>query len=644
MRITDLLKPESTNLEAHAQTKKQALDMLVDLMAKQGNITDIETYRQCVYHREEEGSTGVGEGVAIPHAKTPAVSRPGLAFMRVKSGVEFDSLDGQPAKIFFLIAAPDTEDNVHLDVLARLSTLLMDPDFIDGIMNAESTEALFALIEKAEAEKFAEEAGAEEKADETAPADAGGGDSGYQVLAVTACPTGIAHTYMAAESLEQHAARRNIRIKVETNGQSGVKNALTDEDIAHAEGIIVAADKYVPMNRFKGKRVVIVKVADGINKADELLDRALSGEAPIFEGEAGSAAETEAKQEESGARRVYKHLMDGVSHMLPFVIGGGILIALAFLFDMDAAGTAKFGSSTPLAAFLKNTGGLAFSFMMPMLSGYIASSIADRPGLLVGIIAGAMASAGGSGFFGALIGGFAAGYLILLLKKLFAVLPDSLESLKPILVYPVIGLLITGALMQFAINPVMASFNKGVTEGLASMGSSSKLLMGFVLGGMMSIDFGGPLNKAAYVFGTASLAGADGSAVSSPFMASVMVGGMVPPVAIALATQCFRSKFTKKDRSSFVSTLVMGLAFITEGAIPFAAEDPVRVIPSCAIGAAVAGALSMFFGCTIPAPHGGIFVFGVVHNWPMYFVALLAGSVVGAVLLGILKRPVKEEA
>ena len=612
MRITDLLKPESTNLEAHAQTKKQALDMLVDLMAKQGNITDIETYRQCVYHREEEGSTGVGEGVAIPHAKTPAVSRPGLAFMRVKSGVEFDSLDGQPAKIFFLIAAPDTEDNVHLDVLARLSTLLMDPDFIDGIMNAESTEALFALIEKAEAEKFAEEAGTEEKADETAPADAGGGDSGYQVLAVTACPTGIAHTYMAAESLEQHAARRNIRIKVETNGQSGVKNALTDEDIAHAEGIIVAADKYVPMNRFKGKRVVIVKVADGINKADELLDRALSGEAPIFEGEAGSAAETEAKQD-----------------MLPFVIGGGILIALAFLFDMDAAGTAKFGSSTPLAAFLKNTGGLAFSFMMPMLSGYIASSIADRPGLLVGIIAGAMASAGGSGFFGALIGGFAAGYLILLLKKLFAVLPDSLESLKPILVYPVIGLLITGALMQFAINPVMASFNKGVTEGLASMGSSSKLLMGFVLGGMMSIDFGGPLNKAAYVFGTASLAGADGSAVSSPFMASVMVGGMVPPVAIALATQCFRSKFTKKDRSSFVSTL---------------AEDPVRVIPSCAIGAAVAGALSMFFGCTIPAPHGGIFVFGVVHNWPMYFVALLAGSVVGAVLLGILKRPVKEEA
>jgi PTS system fructose-specific IIC component len=648
MRITDLLKKESVNLEDHAVTKKEALDKLVELMSRQGNINDVETYRQCVYHREEEGSTGVGEGVAIPHAKTPAVSAPGLAFMRVKEGVEFDSLDGQPAKLFFLIAAPNTEDNVHLDVLARLSTLLMDPEFIDGLMGVNTVDELFALIEKAEKDKFPDEVQdkAPEAAAAAAPAAEETPEESYQVLAVTACPTGIAHTYMAAESLEQHAAKRNIRIKVETNGQSGVKNALTPEDIEKATGIIVAADKYVPMNRFKGKRVVIVKVADGINKADELLDEALSGNAPIFEGEKGGAGATaagaEAEAEESGARKIYKHLMNGVSHMLPFVIGGGILIALAFLFDMDAAGTANFGTSTPLAAFLKNTGGVAFGFMMPMLAGFIAASIADRPGLLVGFIAGAMANAGGSGFFGALIGGFAAGYIILGLKKIFSSLPQSLESLKPILIYPVLGLLITGAMMQFAVNPVMASFNQGVTNGLASMGSSSKLLMGFVLGGMMSIDFGGPLNKAAYVFGTASLAGADGSAVSSPFMASVMIGGMVPPIAIAVASQFFRSKFSDKDRSNSLTTFVMGLAFITEGAIPYAAEDPVRVIPSCAIGAAVAGAISMYFGCTIPAPHGGIFVFGVVHNWPMYFVALVVGSIVGAVLLGILKRPVEK--
>lgn len=639
MKITDLLRKESVNLDGHAANKKEALNALIDLMVRQGNITDIETYRQCVYHREEEGSTGVGEGVAIPHAKTAAVSRPGLAFMRVAEGVEFDSLDGQPARLFFLIAAPDTKDNVHLDVLSRLSTLLMDPDFIDGLMAVTDVNALFDLITRAETEKFAEEEPAPEApAAETAAA----GPEGYRVLAVTACPTGIAHTYMAAESLEQHAAKRGISIKVETNGQSGIKHALTAEEIARAEGIIVAADKYVPMNRFKGKRVVIVKVADGINKADELLDRALDGSAPVFEGEAETAPSSAAEEakEESGARKVYKHLMDGVSHMLPFVIGGGILIALAFLFDMDAAGTASFGSSTPLAAFLKNTGGLAFGFMMPMLAGYIAASIADRPGLLVGIIAGAMANAGGSGFFGALIGGFAAGYIILALKKLFAGLPDTLESLKPILVYPVLGLLATGALMQLAVNPVMASFNRSVTEGLASMGSSSKLLMGLILGGMMSIDFGGPLNKAAYVFGTASLAGPDGAAVSSPFMASVMIGGMVPPIAIAVASQFFHSKFTDKDRHSSLTTLVMGLAFITEGAIPYAAEDPVRVIPSCAIGAAVAGALSMYFGCSIPAPHGGIFVFGVVQNWPMYFVSLVAGSSVGALLLGLLKRRV----
>lgn len=633
MQITDLLKRESVELNGSATDKKDALEKLVALMVKQGNIADPEEYKKRVFAREQEGSTGVGEGVAIPHAKTAAVTKPGLAFMRVKDGVEFESLDGQPAKLFFLIAAPDTKDNVHLDVLSRLSTLLMDPDFIDGLMAVDSVDGLYDLIAKAEKEKFPEE-----EAKEEAPAEAAA-PQGYQVLAVTACPTGIAHTYMAAESLEQHAAKRGISIKVETNGQSGVKNALTADDIANATGIIVAADKYVPMNRFKGKRVVIVKVADGINKADQLLDEALSGNAPVFEGEQGGAAgPEEAVAEESQARKAYKHLMNGVSHMLPFVIGGGILIALAFLFDMGAAGTANFGSSTPLAKFFKDVGGLAFSFMMPMLAGFIAASIADRPGLLVGFVAGAMAASGGSGFFGALVGGFAAGYLILVLKKFLGFLPDSLENLKPILLYPVLGLMIMGALMVLIINPVMGAVNQWVNGGLTSMSGGSKVLLGLVLGGMMSIDFGGPLNKAAYVFGTASLAGADGQAVSSPFMASVMVGGMVPPLAIAVACRLFPKKFTEQERSSSLTNFVMGLSFITEGAIPFAAEDPSRVIPACCVGAAVAGALSMVFGCTIPAPHGGIFVFGVVHNWPMYLVSLAVGTGVGAVLLGMLKK------
>lgn len=634
MHITDLLKRESVELNGSATDKKDALEKMVALMVKQGNVEDPEEYKKRVFAREEEGSTGVGEGVAIPHAKTAAVTKPGLAFMRCRDGVEFDSLDGQPAKLFFLIASPDTKDNVHLDVLSRLSTLLMDPEFIDGLMNVDSVDGLYNMIAKAEKEKFPEEA------KEEVPAAAEEASSqGYQVLAVTACPTGIAHTYMAAESLEQHAARRGVSIKVETNGQSGVKNALTADDIANATGIIVAADKYVPMNRFKGKRVVIVKVADGINKADQLLDEALSGNAPVFEGEEGGAAGPEAEAaEESQARKAYKHLMNGVSHMLPFVIGGGILIALAFLFDMGAAGTAKFGSSTPLAKFFKDVGGLAFSFMMPMLAGFIAASIADRPGLLVGFVAGAMAASGGSGFFGALVGGFAAGYLILVLKKLLGFLPDSLENLKPILLYPVLGLMVMGALMVLVINPVMGAVNHWVNGGLTSMSGGSRILLGLVLGGMMSIDFGGPLNKAAYVFGTASLAGADGQAISSPFMASVMIGGMVPPLAIAVACRLFPGKFTAQERSSSLTNFVMGLSFITEGAIPFAAEDPGRVIPACCIGAAVAGALSMVFGCTIPAPHGGIFVFGVVHNWPMYLVSLVVGTAVGAVLLGVLKK------
>ncbi len=637
MQITDLLKRESVDLFGSAANKQEALEKLIQLMVKQGNIADPEEYRKKVFAREEEGSTGVGEGVAIPHAKTSAVTRPGLAFMRCADGVEFDSLDGQPAKLFFLIAAPDTQDNVHLDVLSRLSTLLMDPDFIDGIMAVDSVDGLYDLIRKAEREKFPEEAGEGQPAEETAAAE-GEPPKGYQVLAVTACPTGIAHTYMAAESLEQHAVKRGISIKVETNGQSGVKNALTAEDIAGATGIIVAADKYVPMDRFKGKPVVIVKVADGINKADALLDEALSGQAPLYPGERDAAPAGGDRAEESQARKAYKHLMNGVSHMLPFVIGGGLLIALAFLSDMGAAGTAQFGSSTPLAAFFKNVGGMAFSFMMPMLAGFIAASIADRPGLLVGFLAGAMAANGGSGFFGALAGGFVGGYLILALKRCLSFLPESLENLKPILFYPVLGLMIMGALMVFFINPVMGAVNHWVNGSLTAMSGGSKVLLGLVLGGMMSIDFGGPLNKAAYVFGTASLAGADGQAVSSPFMASVMIGGMVPPLALAVACRLFPKKFTVQQRSSSLTNFIMGLSFITEGAIPFAAEDPSRVIPACAIGAAVAGALSMVFGCTIPAPHGGIFVLGVVHNWPMYLLSLAAGTAVGAVLLGLLKK------
>lgn len=638
MQITDLLKRESVELNGSAKNKKDALEKLVALMEKQGNIADPAEYQRKVFAREEEGSTGVGEGVAIPHAKTPAVTKPGLAFMRCPDGVEFDSLDGLPAKLFFLIAAPDTKDNIHLDVLSRLSSLLMDPDFVDGLLAVKDVDGLFSLISQKEKEKFPEEfSGVEEKTSEKPEAP----DQFYQVLAVTACPTGIAHTYMAAESLEQHAKKRGISIKVETNGQSGVKNALTPEEIAHATGIIVAADKYVPMNRFKGRPVVIRKVADGINKADELLDEALSGNAPLYPGETETPVKAEEK-EESGARKTYKHLMNGVSHMLPFVIGGGILIALAFLCDMGAAGTAQFGSSTPLAAFLKNVGGVAFRFMMPVLAGFIAMSIADRPGLLVGFVAGAMASTGGSGFFGALAGGFAAGYVILFLKKILGFLPDSLENLKPILLYPVLGLLVMGVLMMAMINPLMGAVNQWVNATLNAMSGSSRIVMGLVLGGMMSIDFGGPLNKAAYVFGTASLAGADGSAVSSPFMAAVMVGGMVPPLAIALSCRLFPKKFTAQQRSSSLTNFIMGLSFITEGAIPFAAEDPSHVIPSCAVGAAVAGALSMAFHCSVPAPHGGIFVFGVARNAPMYVAALVIGSLVGAILLGLSKKESKE--
>ena len=631
MKIVDLLKVESIDLKAKPQNKAAALEHLITLMERGGNIADKEEYKACVLRREEEGSTGIGEGIAIPHAKTSAVKAPGLAAMLVQDGVDFDSLDGEPAKLFFLIAAPDTEDNVHLDVLSHLSMLLMNDDFRSELLKAGSAKEFLSVIDKYENEKFEDE-------DEAAAPQAQ-----RKVLAVTACPTGIAHTYMAAEALQEMAGKLGVAMKVETNGSGGVKNKLTAKEIEEAEGIIVAADKNVPVERFAGKPVIFVKVADGINKPKELIEEILSGKVPAYAGKGGSEAEGEAAEaKESLGRQIYKHLMNGVSHMLPFVIGGGILIALAFMFDMEFAGTAKFGSGTPLAAFFKNIGGLAFSMMMPILAGYIAMSIGERPALMLGIVGGFLAASGGSGFFGALFAGFLGGYLILALRKALSVLPDSLEGLKPILLYPVLGLLIMGVLMTYVINPPTAAFNSWLAGALAGMSTTSKVLMGFVLGGMMSIDFGGPLNKAAYVFGTASLAAADGSAVSSEIMAAVMIGGMVPPIAIALSTLLFSDKFTAKERQSGLTNFIMGLSFITEGAIPFAASDPLRVIPTCALGSAMAGALSMAFGCSVPAPHGGVFVFGVVQNWPMYFVALAAGSVVAAVLMGFVKKSVKE--
>ena len=637
MKIADLLAKESIDLQAKVGSKGEALEHLVALMAKSGKLADEAEYKRCVLAREEEGSTGIGEGIAIPHAKTNAVKAPGLAAMIVAEGVDFASLDDQPAKLFFLIAAPDTEDNVHLDVLSRLSTLLMDEEFTTALYAAKSPKEFLSIIDKFEADKLAEEA--EEATDQAVEATV----AERLVLAVTACPTGIAHTYMAAEALQNMAEKMGVTMKVETNGSGGVKNKLTAEEIAAAEGIIVACDKNVPVERFAGKPVIFVKVADGINKPKELIEAILEGKAAIYEGKSEEKQSEAEPTKESTGRQIYKHLMNGVSHMLPFVIGGGILIALAFLLDMEFAGTAKFGSGTPAAAFFKNVGGMAFSMMMPILAGYIAMSIGERPGLMLGIVGGFLAASGGSGFFGALFAGFIGGYLVLALRKLFSALPDSLEGLKPVLLYPVCGLVLMGVLMTYVINPPTAAFNNWLAATLASMSTVSKVLLGFILGGMMSIDFGGPINKAAYVFGTASLAAADGSAVSSAIMASVMVGGMVPPLAISLSTMLFKNKYTARERQSGITNVIMGMSFITEGAIPFAASDPLRVIPCCALGSAIAGALSQYFGCSVPAPHGGVFVFGVVQNWPMYFAALLVGSVVAAVLLGFLKKKVVEE-
>lgn len=640
MRIVDLLHKQGINLNFNPNTKEQCINELVDLMDKTGNLNNKEEYKKAILAREELSTTGIGDGIAIPHGKTSAVKKASLAAAICKKGVDYDSLDGQPAHLFFMIAVPDNNDNLHLEVLARLSTILMDESFRTSLVNCSDKEEFLRLIDKKEMEKFPEEVKGEIEMN----------ISGYRVLAVTACPTGIAHTYMAAESLESKGKDMGVSIKVETNGSGGAKNVLTKEEIANAECIIIAADKNVEMARFDGKRVIKTKVADGIHKSTQLIEEAISGNAPIYH-HAGGADSSEDVSNESVGRQIYKHLMNGVSHMLPFVIGGGILIALAFLFDtFNPANPSGFGSGTPIAAVLMKIGGTAFGFMLPVLAGFIAMSIGDRPALSVGFVGGALASAGitfasafdpkvpavSGGFLGALLAGFIAGYLVVGLKKLFAGLPNSLEGIKPVFLYPLLGTFLIGVIMLF-INPIMGSINTGITGALNSMGGTSKILLGIVLGGMMSVDMGGPVNKAAYLFGTASLASGN-----FDIMAAVMAGGMVPPLAIAICTTVFRNKFTEKDRQAGLVNYIMGLSFISEGAIPFAAADPIRVLPSCIIGSAVAGALSMAFGCALRAPHGGIFVIAIVTNPLQYLAAIIIGAVVGAIILGIIKKPVQK--
>ena len=634
MRITDLLDRRSVSLTAAPKTKSEALDMAVDLMVKSEKISDREAYRKQVYLREEESTTGIGEGIAIPHGKCDAVKKPGLAAMVIKNGVEFEALDDEPVTLLFLIAAPNTEDNIHLDVLSKLSVMLMDEEFTESLRNASSVDEFMDIIDRADSEK---------KDIDERLADTGSAEGTQaKILAVTSCPTGIAHTYMAAEGIEKAAKAKNCFVKIETRGSGGAKNVLTDQEIADADCIIVAADAKVPMERFDGKKVIECQVSDGISKADQLIDRAINGDAPVYHAAAGS--QTSSAGNKSGGsvgHKIYMQLMNGVSHMLPLVVGGGILIAIAFLIDglsvdlsaLPADQRANFGTITPVAALFKGIGNTAFGFMLPILAGFIAMAIGDRPALALGLVGGMMAASGKSGFLGALLAGFAAGYIILGLRKLCDKLPEALEKIAPVLIYPVVGILVMGLLMAFVVEPIMGGINTGLNNALTGMGSSSKVVLGIVLGGMMAIDMGGPFNKAAYVFGTAAIA-----AGNYDIMAAVMIGGMTPPCAIALATLLFKDKFTKEERDAGPTNFIMGLAFITEGAIPFAASDPLRVLPSCIIGSAVAGAISMAFDCTLMAPHGGIFVFPVVGNAVMYLVALVVGTVISAVLLGLLKK------
>lgn len=659
MRITELLKKESIELGVKVADKNAAIDKLISLMDAGGRLNSIQGYKEGILAREALGSTAIGEGIAIPHAKVDAVKEPGLAAMVVPEGVDYEAFDGSLANLIFMIAAPAAGDDVHLQALSRLSTLLMNPGFKESLIGAKDADEFLDIIDKAENERFGEEEktqeaenGAEYKKTEKKEADqsdqnASAVNAHYRVLAVTACPTGIAHTYMAAENLENTGKKLGISLKAETDGSGGAQNVLTKEEIAAAEAIIVAADKNVEMARFDGKPVIMVPVADGIHKAEALINQAVSGTVPVYHYSGDVSGAASEGESDSIGRQIYKHLMNGVSHMLPFVIGGGILIALAFLLDDYSIDPSNFGKNTPLAAYLKTIGEQAFGMMLPILAGFIAMSIADRPGLAVGLVAGLIAKMGSTfanpaggdvnaGFLGALFAGFAGGYLVLGLKKLFSKLPKSLEGIKPVLLYPVIGIFLAAVVTTF-INPYMGMINDGLTHFLNGMGGTSRVMLGMILGGMMSIDMGGPFNKAAYVFGTAQLA--EGN---FEVMAAVMAGGMVPPLAIALCTTFFKKKFTEKERQSGIVNYVMGLSFITEGAIPFAAQDPLRVIPSCLIGSAIAGGLSMAFGCTLRAPHGGLFVLPTIGNPVMYLAAVVIGAVVGCVILGILKKNVEE--
>mgnify|MGYP000719550509 CR=1 FL=1 len=640
MTIRDLLAAESINLNGTPAGKTEALNQCIDLMAKSGKIADVETYRKGVFAREEEGTTGIGMGIAIPHCKSDAVTKAGLAAMVVKDGVDFESLDGTPAKIIFLIAAPNTEDNVHLQVLSKLSVMLMDEQFTNSLINAGSVDEFLNIIDSAEKAKDEKEAAKEAKE----PVEVKKDD--VFIVAVTACPTGIAHTYMAAEAIEKKAKELGYQVKVETRGSAGAKNVLTDDEIAKATGVIVACDTNVPTDRFDGKKVIECQVSDGINKTEELVKRIAAGDAPVFKASGKKeASHSSIGGKESIGHQIYKHLMNGVSHMLPFVVGGGILIAIAFLIDgfsvdlnsLPADQRANFGTITQGAALFKGIGGTAFGFMLPILAGFIAMSIADRPGLAVGFVGGSIAANGTSGFLGALVAGFVAGYIVLLLKKIFSKLPESLDGVKPVLLYPLLGIFLIGVIMQFVVEPPIGALNTAINNGLNGLNGASAVVLGVLLGGMMAIDMGGPVNKAAYVFGTASIA-----AGNYNIMAAVMIGGMVPPLAIALATIFFKNKFTAEERKAGPTNFIMGLSFITEGAIPFAASDPLHVLPACAVGSAVAGGLSMAFGCTLMAPHGGIFVVPTIGNPLMYLVALVIGSFIACGLLGLLKKKVSE--
>ena len=645
MKITDLLSVGAVDLNVTASSKEELLKKAVELMVRQGNITDKEQYLKAVFAREEEGTTGVGDGIAIPHGRCEGVSQPGLIAMVIPKGVDYDALDDEPVDLLFLIAANPKSGSAHIDILSKLSGMLMNDEFTAALKSAKSPQEFLKVIDDAENEKDAKTQAPKEEAKK----------GQIKILAVTGCPTGIAHTFMAAEALEKTAKAKGCFIKVETRGSGGAKNVLTEEEIREADCIIVAADTKVPMDRFDGKKLIEVPVSDGISKAEKLIDAAMNGQASVYHGNrTGTSASSEAKTGGSVGHQIYKHLMNGVSHMLPFVVGGGILIAIAFLIDglmvdlnnipqalIDQYGSAdavksNFGTLTQAAALFKGIGGTAFSFMLPVLAGFIAMSIADRPGLAVGFVGGAIAANGTSGFLGALAAGFIAGYLVKLLMKLCENLPKSLDGVKPVLIYPLVGILGIGLVMNFVIEPIIGVINTALNNGLASMNGASSIILGLVLGGMMAIDMGGPFNKAAYVFGTASIA-----AGNYNIMAAVMIGGMVPPCAIALATLLFKNKFTEQERKSGPTNFIMGLAFITEGAIPFAASDPLRVLPSCIVGSALAGALSMAFNCTLMAPHGGIFVFPVVGNAIMYLVALIAGTVASAFLLGLLKKDVQ---